>query len=129
MPPAQLFYAESEALHGAGPEVLHQHISLRDQPGEHLAPSRAFDVDRQRTLAAVRRDEERGKLAVLVDRGTAAAGDIAADRLDLQDVGALIRQKHGRERARHNASQIEDTNAAEWAGHWAFSLSLLLLWV
>ena len=114
---AQLIDAETEALHGAGPEILHQHIRLRDQLGEHLAPGRAFDVDRQRTLAAVRRDKERGKLAVLVDRGAAAAGDIAADRLDLQDVGALIRQKHGRERARHNASQIEDTNAAEWARH------------
>ena len=114
---AQLVDAEAEALHGAGPEILHQDVRLRDQLGEHLAAGRALDVDRQRTLAAVRRDEQRGELAVLVDGGAAAAGDIAADRLDLQNVGALIRQKHGRERARHHAGQIEDANAAEWARH------------
>ena len=114
---AQLIDAETEALHGAGPEVLYQHVSLCDQPGEHLTASRALDVDRQRTLAAVRRDEQRGEFAVLVNGGPAAAGDVAADRLDFQHVGALVRQKHGRERPRHDASQIEDTNTAKRARH------------
>ena len=44
---AQLIDAETEALHGAGPEILHQDIRLRDQPGENLTAGRAFDVDRQ----------------------------------------------------------------------------------
>src|SRR6266536_5449404 len=114
---AQLIDAKAEALHGAGPEILHHDVRLRDQPGENLTAGRAFDVNRQRTLAAVRRDEQRGELAVLVDRGTAAPGDVAADRLDLQNVGALIRQKHGRERTRHHAGQIEDTNTAKRTGH------------
>ena len=43
---AQLVNAETETLHGAGPKILHQDIRLRDQLGEHLAPGRAFDVDR-----------------------------------------------------------------------------------
>src|SRR5215212_11641940 len=34
---AQLVDAETEALHGAGPEILHQHIRLRDQLGEDLS--------------------------------------------------------------------------------------------
>ena len=114
---AQLVDAETEALHGAGPEILHQHVRLRDQLGENLAAGRALDVDRQRALAAVGRDEQRGELAVLVDGGAAAPGDIAADRLDLQHVGALVGQKHRRERARHHACQIEDANTAKWARH------------
>ena len=44
---AQLTDAESEAFHGAGPEILHQHIRLHDQLGENLPAGRALDVDRQ----------------------------------------------------------------------------------
>src|SRR5205085_12180431 len=44
-------------------------------------------------------------------------GNVAADRLDLQNVSALIRQKHGRERTRYHPCQIEDTNTVERAGH------------
>src|SRR5438132_2261718 len=47
---AQLFYAETEALHGAGPKILHQDVRLRDQLGENLSAGCALDVDRQRTL-------------------------------------------------------------------------------
>lgn len=36
-----------------GRKFLHQDIGLRDQFGRHLAPGRALDVDRERTLAAV----------------------------------------------------------------------------
>ena len=50
---AQLIDAETEALHGAGPEILHQDVRLRDQLGENLTAGRALDVDRQRALAAV----------------------------------------------------------------------------
>src|SRR5881227_2795802 len=31
---AQFIDAETKALHGAGSKILHQHIGLRDQPGE-----------------------------------------------------------------------------------------------
>src|SRR5437870_11210585 len=33
---AQLIDAETKALHGTGPEILHQDIRLRDQLGENL---------------------------------------------------------------------------------------------
>src|SRR5712671_3597920 len=114
---AQFIGAEAKALHGAGSEILHQHVSLRDELGEDLAADRTLDVDRQRALATVWRDKERGELPSLVDGGAAAAGDVAADRLDLEHVGALVCQKHGRERARDHARQIEHANAVEWTGH------------
>src|SRR5260221_7500886 len=93
---AQLVEAEAEPLHGAGAEILHQHVGLRDQLGKDYAADRALDVNRERTLAAIGRDEQRGELAALVDGGAAAASDVATDRLDLEHVGALVCQKHGR---------------------------------
>jgi hypothetical protein len=117
VPLAQFVGAEAEPFHGAGAEILHQHVGLRDQLGKNFAAGRALDVDRERALAAIGRDEQRGELAALVDGGAAAAGDIAADWLDLEHVGALVRQEHGRVRARHHTGQIEDANSAEWAGH------------
>src|SRR5437773_5581258 len=43
---AELIDAKTEALHGAGPEILHQHVRLRDQLGQNLSASRALDVNR-----------------------------------------------------------------------------------
>ena len=76
-------------------------------------------IDSER-LPRLRGDEQRRELAGLVDRGTAAAGDVAADRLDLQDVGALVGEKHRRERARHHAGQIDDANTGKWSRHREF---------
>ena len=45
--PPVLRDAETEALHGAGAEILHQDVCLRDQLGENLSAGCAFDVDRQ----------------------------------------------------------------------------------
>ena len=111
---AQLVSAEAEPLHGARPEILHQHVGLRDQPGQHLAAGVALDVDRQRALATIRRDEQRGELAALVDAGAAAPGDIAADRFDLEHVRALVGEEHRRERSGNHAGQIQYTDAIEW---------------
>jgi hypothetical protein len=82
-----------------GTKILHQHVGLRHKLGQNLAANFAFDVDRQRALAPVRGDEQRGEFAGLVDGGAAAARDIAADRLDLEHVGALVGEEHGRERS------------------------------
>jgi hypothetical protein len=99
---AQLVGTETKALHGAGPEILHQDVGLRDQFGEDLTTDRAFYVDRKRALTAVRGNKQRRKLSCLVDCGAASAGNITADRLDLEHVGALICQEHGCERAPSN---------------------------
>lgn len=42
-----------------------------------------------------------------------AMHELGADRLDFQDISALIAEKHGRERTRHHPRQVEDTNTAE----------------
>ena len=96
---AQFAGPEAEPLHGAGTKILHQHVGLRHELGQNFAANFAFDVDRQRALATVRGDEQRGELAGLVDGGAAAARDVTADRLDLEHVGALVGEEHGRERS------------------------------
>ncbi len=117
MAPAQFIGPEAEPLHGARPEVLHQHVGLRHQLGQNLAADVALDVDRQRALATVRGDEQRRELTGLVDRGAAAARDVAADRLDLEHVGALVGEEHRRERSRHHAGQIQHADVFKWARH------------
>ena len=70
-------------------------------------PSRLLEVDRERALAAVGRDEQGGELAGRVDRLAAAARDVAARRLDLDHVGALVGQEHRGERAGHHAGEVD----------------------
>ena len=108
---AQLFRSKPQSLHGTGAKILHQHVGLAREPGHDFAPRIVLDIERERTFAAVRRDEKRGKLVGLANGSAAAAGDVAADRLDLEDVGALIGEKHGRERPRHHAGQVQHANA------------------
>ena len=68
-PLAQFLDAEAKPLHGAGAKILHQHVRLRDQFGKHLAAAVGLDIDRERTLAAIGRDEQRREFAALVDGG------------------------------------------------------------
>src|SRR5260370_39973601 len=97
--------ANSGPFRGAGAEVLHQDITLSDELGHHRAPGLALDVDRQRTLAAVRGDKQCRELAGLVNDRAAATGNVTADRLDLEHIGALVRQKHRRVPTRNKAGQ------------------------
>jgi len=78
---------------------------------------RIFDADLAFPSAQTRSIMIAGAIPPAAHSGEAAARDVTADRLDLQNVGALVRQKHGRERSRDDAGQIEHANTAEWAGH------------
>jgi hypothetical protein len=82
--------AQPEALHRARTEILHQHVRLRSQFGQHFPARVALDVDRQRALAAVARHEECGEFTRRIDQRPASARAVAADRLDLQNIRALI---------------------------------------
>jgi len=52
-----------------------------------------------------------------VDQRPAAPRAVAADRLDLQDIRALIRQEHRGVRTGHHRRQIENANTIQWTGH------------
>jgi hypothetical protein len=50
---------EAEAFHRAGPEILHQHVGAGDQLAHDRSRFGPLEVERQRSLAAVRGDEQR----------------------------------------------------------------------
>ncbi len=101
----------------AGPEVLHEDVGALDQVLEHAEPFRCLEVERERALVAVDGGEDRGHAAAL---GPEVAHEVAAvGILDLDDVGALIAEELGGERARHHGGELEDGVAVEWAGHGA----------
>ena len=58
---------EAEPVQHADPEVLHQHVRALDQPGQHVLVGRVLEVEDQRLLVAVRRQEVR-RLALGVRR-------------------------------------------------------------
>ena len=91
---AHHIFAEAHALDGTRPKVLHQHVGGGDELLEYSKTIFGFDVDRERALGAVARQERRGHAAV-VDAD--AAHQLACWRLDLDHVGALVGQHHGRD--------------------------------
>ena len=86
---------------------------------------RPLQVERQRPLASVCRDEQRGEFARAADRLPAAAGDVAADRLDLDHLGALVRKEHRRQRPRDDAGQIEHPDSRQRSRHHRTSSSFM----
>ena len=80
-------------------------------------PSRLLEVDRDRPLAAIGRDEQGGELAGRVDRLAAAPRDVAAERLDLDHVGALVGQEHRGEGAGHHAGEVDHLNTGQGTCH------------
>jgi hypothetical protein len=87
-------------------ELAHDHCRFRP-----------LEVKRQRALATVRGDEQRRELARRAHRLPAVAGDITAERLDLDHFGALIGEKHCRQWTRDDARQIEHRDSCQWTRH------------
>ena len=98
--------AEAEALHDAGPERLDDDVGGAEQPIEDVFAVGRLQVDGERTPAAVPH-------AVAVVR----AERVAAGRLDLDDVGALLGEQQHAERAGDSPREIEDADTVECTGH------------
>ena len=109
--------AEAQPVHHLRPEILHQHVGAGDQLAQDLDALGLLEVDRQRALAAVGRYEQGGELAGRIDRLAAAARDVAARRLDLDHVGALVGQEHRGKRPRHHAGEVDDPHPRQRTCH------------
>ena len=95
---------KTQPLDRPRPEILDKHVRRIDQPPQDLRAVGPLEVDRDRALAAVAGNEHRRKIA---DRRPRPARHIAPERLHLDDVGALIGQRHGRYGARDHTRQID----------------------
>ena len=117
---AQPLVAHAEAVHHAGPEGLEQHVVLAHQPQQHLAAALLLQVQPDRALAAVEREEQRRLRRVLralvVRRGPA---DVVAHAgvLDLQHLGAEVGEQQRAEAAGQQPGEVEDLDALERPAH------------
>ena len=90
------------------PEVLDQHVGLRQQPPRDPQPLPALQVERQAALVAVQHGEEPGPRALQPPRVVAAGLPRLVRWLDLDDVGAQIRQRQAAGRAHHHVHELDD---------------------
>ena len=102
---------EAETLDHAGAEVLHQHVGPRGEALDEIDALRRLQVDGDRALVAVE-VQERGREAV-APIAVGARVVALARLLDLDDVGALVGEDHGRPRPRQHRGQIDDADARE----------------
>jgi hypothetical protein len=105
--------AKAELVGHAGPIVGDDHVCPIQQRIEHLLRVGVAKIKRHRPFAAVVACKEQA-VAVLVDRDR-IAGMLAAQRLDLDDVGSMIAKDHRRVRASDEVRDFKHVHAVERA--------------
>jgi hypothetical protein len=98
------------------PDVGDENIGGGEQPLEQFARRLLFEVECKRALVAVEMGELAGELSA-PGRTSEAAQQIAARRLDLDDVGAVIGKKQGRGGADHDRGEIDYPDTVKRRAH------------
>jgi hypothetical protein len=112
--------AEAEPVEHAGAEVLHQHVGPVDQAEQDVLVRLVLEVEGDRLLVAVAREEVRRleRLGVAHERRPPAAGVVpGAGRLDLDHPGAEVPEHHPRVRAREGPREVDDEDVLERSAH------------
>ena len=112
--PTQRFIIEAHGLHRARPEILQHDVGCLHQGGEDLLAARVAQIETNAALAAVI-DAEIHALAA--HHGRVLAGLFATETLDLDHLGAEVRQNHAATRPRLVTRQFEHANAVETETH------------
>ena len=123
----QRLVAEAQPVHGAGLEVLHHDVRPGDEAMHHLAGAGMLEVERQRPLAGVDRQEHRRHAGApeVVVADQVAALVAAGPLLQLDDIGAHHRQVLGAERAGDHLREVDHPHPVERLRH-GLSFPLLL---
>src|SRR5438093_1206622 len=114
---AQSLIGEPQAPHHAGAIVLDHDLRGFDQLEEDFAALRPLEVERDRRFVAIDTLEIAGEGAQPVARmeRTDLARAVAFEWLDLDHLGALIREHHGAERTGQHLGEIDYAQALERA--------------
>src|SRR5258708_22602394 len=88
-------------------EIFHEHVGGRKQPVHGLTVIGLGEIEHHAAFSAVEQREEGGAHA------TQAAGLVARGRLDLDDLGAQLREDHAAGRAHHHVGHLEDRRALQ----------------
>jgi hypothetical protein len=93
--------------------VLDEDVRFGEELAKDDAAALRLDVQRDAFLVAVEVDEEAGLVVVgnVVREGAKGAGVVALWRLDLDDVGAHVRQEAGAVGAGDALGQVDDAQA------------------
>src|SRR5882757_1743781 len=107
-----------------GPHVADEDIGAGDQPKQGGVPVRLLEIEDDRALVAVEVDElaRHAGMAAAFGHG---AQEIAAGRLNLDDVGAVVGERSRADRPDDDRRQVDDADARErTAAHAANSSSI-----
>ena len=104
--------AEAEPVHRAGAEILDDDVGSERKLSRRRLAVLGLQVERDALLVAVHRAER----AVVVGLAPHPERIAAVRRLDLDDLGAQVRQQHAGERPADIAGEFEDLDAVEGAG-------------
>ena len=103
--------AQAEAVHDTGPVALDDHGRSRCERLEQVPTRLRLQVQGQRPLVPVQGVEDR---PLAVDQGRVPAHVVTGSRLlDLDHVGALVREEHGAERSGKQAGEIENADSRQ----------------
>ena len=108
---AHVVIAELQPPHRRKPRIVHQHIGALAQPQQRRPRRRLLQVEHDAALVAIELQIKRAHVGVF---GRAAlAHQIALRRLDLDHVGAVVRQDLRGVRTQHHRREIDDAQALE----------------
>ena len=111
MAPVQHLVTQAEPLHGAGPEILEEHVHAVDQPQTQVKTSRMLEIDRDSPFAPVQAKKEAGHASG--KWRAPAAAHVSRPGLELVHFGPVVGQKQGAIRPRQRVRKIEHSDAFE----------------
>ena len=100
---------EPQPIHGARAKILDKDVHRLDEPQAKLDSLGAFEIDRDAELAAVEPHEE-ARLIAVVGRAPTAADIAAVARLELVDVGPILREN---QRAKGTSQRMREIEHAK----------------
>jgi hypothetical protein len=100
--------------------VVDEHVGAGAKPQQRRPRRRLFQIEHHAALVAVELQKQRAHAGVLLR--AAGAHQIAARRLDLDDVGAVIGENLRGIRAKHHRGEVDDAQSVQrrWLGHRRF---------
>ena len=107
------FVVEADRLHDAGAEVVDDDVGGVDQAHQDFAALGFLDREPDTFLRSIGGEEE----VAVVTLGVAAVAQLAArifDRLDLENLGAVIAEDLRAERTGQVSREIDDLDSGEW---------------
>ena len=105
--------AEAEALEGAWPEVLDQHVSIAHQSEQQLEILGRLQVESNRPLVPVDQLPPQTFAVAWVAPGQSAQAVTAVGSFDLDDVGTKVREVAATVGAGQQSRQIDDAQTVQ----------------